>query len=156
MCSWFWKPVDAPRDAPLPELKSGVSWCMAENDRRVPPNSEYDAEGPSVTARFLLRKLDGSRRERADDEDWSSDSFGGRDDVPADGDSGDVAVGDCAVMPSARSNFVCLASRSRSLSFALAESALDSAVGVAISPTPTVFSHKFPMRPFPASVGRHL
>ena len=136
-----------------PELESSLISCGLENERRV-PNSDGDPNDLSLTWRFFLRKLDGSSRERVDDEDCSSSSSGGCDDGTVEGEVGDM--GDCTIVPSAEPNFLCLASRSCSFSFAFAEKGLVRGGGTAMSPAPTVFSHKFPMRPFPAAVAGHL
>jgi hypothetical protein len=137
-----------------------MTCCRKDDECRVVIVGR-DVEGPSLAAleaRFFLRKLGGSSLERVGDgEDWASesfDAFDGCDDPLADANVGDV--GDCADVLSTPSNFVRLVSRSRSLSFSLAEVELTWAVGVAMSPTPTVFSHKFPMRPFPVAAGGQL
>jgi len=145
--------TDAARVVARPELESGATSCGLEDERRV-PDSDGDVNDLSLAWRFFLRKLDGSSRERVEDEDWSSSSSGGCDDGTLEGEVGDM--GDCTIVPSAEPNFLCLASRSCSLSFALAEKGLVRGGATAMSPTPTVFSHKFPMRPLPATVAGHL
>ena len=135
-------------DAPRLELDSIVAWCKGEN-------VEAASLAP-LAARFFLRKLVGSSRDRVDDgEDWASGSLDSCDGPLTDVNAGDEG-GDCVNVLSTPSSFARLASRSRSLSFVLAEGELAGVDGLAISPTPTVFSHKFPMRPFPVTVGGHL
>ena len=145
--------ADVGRDTARLELKSGASCCGEENERRAPV-SESDVRDLSLALRFFLRKLDGSSRERVEDEDWASGSSDTGDAIMMEGDA--VDVGDCAGVPSTIANLICLASRSCSLSFAKAEEVGVWVGGAAMSPTPTVFSHKFPMRPFLAAVGGHL
>jgi hypothetical protein len=121
--------------------------------------SARDVDCTSLAILLLLRKLEGSSRERdvdGDGEGWDTSPFGIGDEVLAHGDVGDDGL--CGGAPSARSNFASPARRSRSRSslFALLVAALACVGGVAMSPTPTVFSHKFPMRPFPAAAGGHL
>ena len=109
---------DVGRDAPRPELDPGATWCRVEGERRA-PSSEGDVRDLSLALRFFLRKLEGSSRERVGDDDWPSDSSGGCDDAMAESQLGDVE--DCTGVPFALPSFACLASRSCSLSFALAE-----------------------------------
>lgn len=111
----------AGREVARPELESGATSCGLEDERRV-PNSGGDVNDLSLTWWFFLRKLDGSSRDRLEDEDWGSSSSGGCDDGTVEGEVGDV--GDCTIVPSAEPNFLCLASRSCSLSFALVENGL--------------------------------
>lgn len=140
--------ADAGRDTPRLELESDATCSGEENERRA-PIPEGDVTDLSLAFRFILRKLEGSSLGRVEDEDWGSVSS----------DTGDATMeGDVGDLPSIELevNLVCLASRPFPLSCALVEEVGVWVSGVAMSPTPIVFSHKLPTRRFPTVVGGHL
>lgn len=138
----------------MPECDGTVRRFESERRAKL---SARGVDCTSLAILFLLRKLDGSNRERdGEGEGWDTCSFATGDEVLASGDVGDDGL--CGGAPSAQSNFASPARRSRSRSsfFALVIGALGCVGGVAMSPTPTVFSHKFPMRLFLVAAGGHL